>query len=181
MRLLILLTVVLNPAFAAVLSGIVRTMDGAAIPGALVMLRPPGYLVEVARARTDSAGEYSFFDVPAGTYDLVIQSAGFNSTRVRDVRLSQEAPKLAPPVALLVSGCGEYGPQFLRFSEPAAETGRLSGTVAGRNRSPIRGAVVSAVCIGKPACGATTSTDAGGAFELSLRAGAGNAGASLFL
>ena len=162
MRFLLVVTTLLRGASAAELQGAVRDMTGVALSDAVVKLCPPGSRVAVASVRTDTAGRYAFSGVPTGAYDLEIGHAGFKITRVREIRLTDGIPIIAPPVAVEVSICGVPAPESLRFLHAPDDTGYLRGTVVGHDRKPIPGAKVSVACPGGRIFAAWT--DAGGHF-----------------
>jgi protocatechuate 3,4-dioxygenase beta subunit len=90
-----------NPGGAATLSGAVRDSEGAAIPGAHVVVHwdsaGTNYLKDNIRtnedkiATTDEDGEFSF-DLPPGFYDVFISAPAF-SPHCEKIRLSGKATK----------------------------------------------------------------------------------------
>jgi hypothetical protein len=67
-------------------SGVVTDPSGGVIANTPVKLRAQNGDV-VATSMTDSAGNYSFSDLPAGNYDIEMSGRGFNTTRVQGVSI----------------------------------------------------------------------------------------------
>lgn len=160
-------------------AGVVRNADGRPVAHALVTLHGLGV------ARTDSAGRYSFVNVPAGTRQLTVTQAGLTprSIEVRvlagksnaaNVQLARAAaPVITPPrveiprrnpqpsQTVVTSGVAtRVPPPILRAPQPV-RTGAITGQVLdARTRRPIAGAMISI-----PGKGAV-STDAAGRFRM---------------
>ena len=71
------------------LSGTVQDPTGAVIAGAQVELKSGDVVVQTTV--TDSAGVFKFSRVPSGTYDITVQSAGFEPTDL-PLNLTSQAP-----------------------------------------------------------------------------------------
>jgi len=76
---------------AGTLSGTVTDSSGAVIPGAIVSLINPvsGYN---RSSPTDSAGHYSFTNIPLNPYHLMVTGAGFSSVTA-DVEIGSTVPR----------------------------------------------------------------------------------------
>lgn len=69
------------------LSGTVTDPSGAAVPSASVELKSASGAT-VASTSTDDGGLYSFTDVPAGNYELQLQSPGFKIDRLTELNVA---------------------------------------------------------------------------------------------
>lgn len=92
-----LLAVVLYPATAfsqgssvGVITGLITDPSGAAVPGATITVRNVGtnFMREM---KTDSTGNYTFSDLPVGTYDLEVAAQGFLTAKVTAIKLEVNA------------------------------------------------------------------------------------------
>jgi hypothetical protein len=68
--------------------GTVSDESGGAIPGVTVTLRSPALQVPQLVAVTESDGNYRFGDLPAGTYRISFELAGFKTVVIADLRLA---------------------------------------------------------------------------------------------
>jgi hypothetical protein len=77
------------------ISGTVTDPSGAVVPGASVQLRQLAGKM-TSNARTDMKGEFKFSGLPAGKYEVIIQSPGFRSTEQQIEVQSQEIAEVRP-------------------------------------------------------------------------------------
>src|SRR6266545_902913 len=95
MKTAFLLLALLVPAWAQEtpppsLRGTVTDPSGAAVPGAVVQLRGPGpKLGNAQRAKTGSAGEYSFPSLAPGRYQVRVNAKGFAVTERADLAITR--------------------------------------------------------------------------------------------
>jgi hypothetical protein len=88
---LTLSTPLLAQTFRGGITGTVTDKSGAAIPGAAVYATDVNTNV-VYRGVASSAGEFSFANLPLGTYTLLISSPGFSAAKYEQVNVSAGAP-----------------------------------------------------------------------------------------
>lgn len=77
------------------ISGTVTDPSGAVVPGASVQLRQLAGKM-TSNARTDMKGEFKFSGLPAGQYEVLIQSPGFRSTAQQIEVQAQEIAAVRP-------------------------------------------------------------------------------------
>jgi hypothetical protein len=119
-----------------VLKGVVRDPQGKPLPRALVSLKG------MAVARTDSQGQYTFINVPAGSHQLSIQKSGLvmksqtvqvaakkSNESLIQYAASERAPKEALKQSVIVRGAGAT----------------LSGKVSDHDKSPLAGVKITAM------------------------------------
>src|SRR5258706_8028972 len=70
------------------IGGTVRDESGGALPGVTVTLASPSLQVRQLVQVSDATGNYQFVDVPAGTYKLTFELAGFTTSIREDLRLT---------------------------------------------------------------------------------------------
>src|SRR3954467_12877981 len=70
------------------ISGTVRDESGGALPGVTATLSSPSLQVRQLVQVTDATGNYQFVDIPAGTYKLTFELAGFSTSIRDDLRLT---------------------------------------------------------------------------------------------
>ncbi|MEO8370631.1 MAG: TonB-dependent receptor [Candidatus Solibacter sp.] len=92
----------LSAQVAGRLSGSVVDPTGASIPGATVNVYVPGGKEPVLTGTTNEAGLFSFIAVRPDTYDVVVESKGFNKTAVRQVKIAPIQETGLPPIKLEV-------------------------------------------------------------------------------
>ena len=61
------------------IQGTIRDQSGGVLPGVTATLTSPALQVRELVQVTDAQGEYRFVDLPAGTYTLKFELAGFSS------------------------------------------------------------------------------------------------------
>jgi hypothetical protein len=119
-----------------VLKGVVRDPQGNPIPRALVNIKG------IAMARTDSQGQYTFMNVPAGSHQLSIQKSGLvlksqqvqvlakksNESQIQ-YAASERAPKEPVKQSVIVRGAGAT----------------LRGKVFDTDKSPVAGVKITAL------------------------------------
>ena len=89
---------------SATVSGTVVDESGARIPGATVTLTGP----KTRETRvTDSAGEYRFMAVPAGTYEIAATTSGFASATQPAVVVGASGTVTVPSITLALAAIGE--------------------------------------------------------------------------
>lgn len=89
----------------ASLSGTASDPSGARIPGATVVVNNAEKGI-TRTFKTDSAGQFSFALLPAGTYVLTAEAHGFNKTKQEDIAL-RAGDSLTENVTLTVAAAGE--------------------------------------------------------------------------
>jgi Carboxypeptidase regulatory-like domain len=70
------------------ISGTVRDESGGALPGVTATLTSPALQVRQIVQVTDATGNYQFVDLPASTYRLTFELAGFSTAIREDLRLT---------------------------------------------------------------------------------------------
>src|SRR5262245_21935487 len=89
---LVLVALVVGPALAAGLSGVVHDATGGAVTGVEVVVMTPQRTV-VATARTGADGRFQISAVPDGRYLVVARASGFRETMIAaEVKSSDETP-----------------------------------------------------------------------------------------
>src|SRR5690349_3238476 len=68
--------------------GTVKDESGGAMPGVTVTLKSPSLQVPQLVVVSDTDGNYRFGDLPAGTYRIAFELAGFKSVVVPELRLA---------------------------------------------------------------------------------------------
>uniref|UniRef100_Q020V2 TonB-dependent transporter Oar-like beta-barrel domain-containing protein n=1 Tax=Solibacter usitatus (strain Ellin6076) TaxID=234267 RepID=Q020V2_SOLUE len=92
----------LNAQVAGRLSGSIVDQTGAAIPGATVNLFIPGGKEPVVSGSANETGLFSFIAIRPDTYDIVVESKGFNKAVVRSVKVAPIQETGLPPIKLEV-------------------------------------------------------------------------------
>src|SRR6266536_3604258 len=93
----------LNAQVAGRLSGSVVDQTGASIPGATVNVYVPGGKEPVLSGTTNEAGLFSFIAVRPDTYDVSVESKGFNKAMMmRQVKVAPIQETGLPPIRLEV-------------------------------------------------------------------------------
>ena len=152
---------------AANLRGVVQSLDGVPLPNTLVILRSAGSKQEIARSATDDAGVYSFLHISPGTFTVEIQSSGFSTGRVQDVRVSEGEDSSIPSVTLQIANCGRYAsPNYLRLLEERVGRAKIRGTIVDKRNRPVANAKVQLLCQRLGSC-AEMTTDTMGRFAFS--------------
>lgn len=85
------------------ITGSVADSTGAAVPGAEVRITLPRAEKAVMATKTTTEGLFHLPGVPAGTYDLKVEAAGFNIQVVRDVKVDPARETVVPPITLTVA------------------------------------------------------------------------------
>jgi hypothetical protein len=87
-----LMLVAASPVWAqsagSTIHGTVKDESGGAMPGVTVTLKSPALQVPQLVVVSDTDGNYRFGDLPAGTYRIAFELAGFKSVVVADLRLT---------------------------------------------------------------------------------------------
>jgi hypothetical protein len=91
--------------FRGGISGTVTDQSGAVVPGAQVTALDPATNVTL-KAVTSSAGEFSFADLPLGSYTLTVNAGGFKVIKIDKVPVTAGST-YALPVKLSVASAGE--------------------------------------------------------------------------
>src|SRR5262245_56759212 len=68
--------------------GVVRDQSAAVLPGVTITLTSPSLQVRELVQVTHAEGQYRFVDLPAGTYLLKFELAGFSTLLREDLRLT---------------------------------------------------------------------------------------------
>jgi hypothetical protein len=103
--LLALPVVSLSQTFRGGISGTVTDQSGAVVPGAQVTALDPATNATL-KSVTSSAGEFSFTDLPIGSYTITVSANGFKVIKVDKVPVSAGST-YALPVKLAVASAGE--------------------------------------------------------------------------
>ncbi|HEX6624557.1 MAG TPA: carboxypeptidase regulatory-like domain-containing protein [Pyrinomonadaceae bacterium] len=143
---------------AGTLKGTVRGANGQPLARALVTLH------QLAVARTDSAGRYTFLNVPAGAHQLTIYRSGL---RAKTERVHVTAKKSSESRVAFASGdktdAARTGGRLLVRGAGTV----LRGSVLGQDDRPLAGAKVSVVETGAQGGGAVAAlANRQGGFEL---------------
>ena len=166
MRALALLAIFLTPHLTtcATLEGEVQDPLGAAIHWARVELALEGSFATSSVQHSDKDGRFRFSWVPAGTYSLKLESAGFETFTLTSIRLANGQWKSLPPLMLAVGGtCHFPFVESYQLLPEGRHAGNLSGHVRQIEEGPaISNAKVTLFC-GPKACG-ETKTDSRGEF-----------------
>lgn len=70
------------------ISGVVRTPEGSAFPGVIVLLRSPALVLPEIEAVTNASGMYGFPCLSPGTYELTFIFAGLQHVKQRGIVVS---------------------------------------------------------------------------------------------
>src|SRR5215471_1573591 len=90
-RWLVLLAFVLTPAAAfaqASISGVVRDVSGAVLPGVTVEASSPVLIEKTHSAVSDGSGIYRIVDLRPGTYSMTFTLAGFQTVKREGIELT---------------------------------------------------------------------------------------------
>src|SRR5215472_2996467 len=90
-RWLVLLAFVLTPAAAfaqASISGVVRDVSGAVLPGVTVEASSPALIEKTHSAVSDGSGVYRIVDLRPGTYAIAFTLAGFQTVKREGIELT---------------------------------------------------------------------------------------------
>lgn len=125
----------------------------AVIPNADVELRIEGDSSPLQTTRTDWPGHFTFTDVPAGTYELLVSAAGFNR-HSESIKVTEGQDIDLPPISLSlapIAGCGPppLGPPTIYSDSINSGDAELYGTVAGVSEGFIARVRVSLMPINK--------------------------------
>ena len=69
------------------IKGVVKTADGALLPGVAVELRSPAIVLEKMETVTNENGQYRFVNLPPGVYEVSFKLEGMNSLVRQDIRV----------------------------------------------------------------------------------------------
>ncbi|UCE43094.1 MAG: carboxypeptidase regulatory-like domain-containing protein [Candidatus Aminicenantes bacterium] len=94
------------------ISGVVRTPEGSALPGVIVLLRSPAFDLPEIEAFTNASGMYGFAGLSPGTYELTFIFSGLKHVEQRgivvsageSVSLNIDLPLRAKDEAVVVEG-----------------------------------------------------------------------------
>jgi len=120
------------------LTGTLRDADGQVVPRALVSLG------KLARARTNSNGQYAFLHVPAGTYELKVFKPGFP---IESERVGVTATRIDATISLRPRSSRRGGDA--RALIRAGSGTHMRGLVSSAAGPPIRAAKVTLMQAGK--------------------------------
>jgi hypothetical protein len=137
------------------IQGRVADIANAAIPNAVVELRIKADSTPLQTTKTDWPGHYSFTDVPAGTYELLVSAPGFQPytqsikvTKGREIDLPAISLTVAP-----IGGCDQSPPDLPTINFEATKSGKtlLDGAVVGKGGEFLAGVKLTLSPIGKNA------------------------------
>src|SRR6185436_18076283 len=95
------------PLFAqASLTGTVRDVSGAVLPGVTVEAASPALIEKTRSATTDGSGQYRIIDLRPGTYVLTFTLAGFAPVKRQNVELAG-TQTITIPIEMRVGGIEE--------------------------------------------------------------------------
>src|SRR5215470_1585025 len=119
------------------ITGVVQDASGAVIPGAQISLINQEQGVTFQQTITNEAGIYLFSALPAATYTVTVELAGFKTYKKTDVKLFVNDKLGLPPVVLEVGSQAES--VTVEASAVTLETisGERSGVVTGRQMADI--------------------------------------------
>lgn len=117
------------------LEGTVADKAGAAIPAAFVKLFS---LDRVRETKADDSGRFEFADVPAGGYDLQVDSPGFKTRTVEGIQVSDKG--VGPFSISLEIANGECGRKPTVSFEERSDKANLKGSVIDLEGGPMKGA-----------------------------------------
>jgi hypothetical protein len=80
----------LSQTFRGGINGVVTDQSGATVPGAEIRATNEATSLSYATA-SSNAGEFSFQDLPLGSYTIIVSSAGFQTAKIDGVRVSAGA------------------------------------------------------------------------------------------
>lgn len=87
----------------ASISGAVLDSTGAAIPGAQVSLAPRD-ASPLQTVKSGANGEFTFTGVPAGSYEITVEAAGFAPFKTKEFTVTAQQAYLLPGISLSVAG-----------------------------------------------------------------------------
>jgi protocatechuate 3,4-dioxygenase beta subunit len=135
------------------IQGVVQNEQGQAVSHALVTVKDVGIV------RTDSAGRYSFANIPPGTYDVVVQQPGATAQSQRVQVMGRQAAQLRPVNAAKAppSGVGTRDRALVRAGDAM-----IRGRVADERGKPLNRAKLTVLY---PGGALTAYSDARGGYE----------------
>src|SRR5947207_7513634 len=89
------------------ITGVVQDATGAVIPGATATLINPDQGAQTRQTITNEAGIYLFSALPAATYTVTVELAGFKTYKKTDVKLFVNDKLGLPPIVLEVGSQNE--------------------------------------------------------------------------
>lgn len=94
-----------QPVFAQTgsVSGTVVDESNAVVPGAVVQLSGP----QTRFATTGPGGDYSFRNLPPGSYQVTVTLSGFTPATVAELSIGASSEATVPPIALKIATLGE--------------------------------------------------------------------------
>lgn len=159
---------------AASLTGKVKDITGAGVPGTVAELFLESARESKFRMTADSKGVYYFSQVPAGIYTLKLLRPGFRILTLRSIQMLDGEPKKLPTLQLEVGSMADCGGHAvrdaIRLLPSNDHAGNLVGSVhvdlgAMSGGGPaVAGAKVTLICNTGKSCGAT-KTDLIGEFR----------------
>jgi hypothetical protein len=154
----------------ASLTGIVKDITGAGVPGTRAELSLESAPDTKFEAITDAMGAYHFSGLPAGDYTLKLLCPGFKYLTVKLIHVLDGDRKSLPDLQLEIaaSACGPPSAYLdhKRILPSGSHTGDLGGSVRldqQKEAPPIAGIDVTLICNTGKDCGAT-KTDSNGEF-----------------
>jgi hypothetical protein len=149
------------------ITGLIRRAEtGAAVTGAIVVLRRPGELAPERRI-TDASGAYVIRALPPGTYTVTAHLErwiiGERTVEVRPGAVAGLDFTVAPPAAEVPDLNAPGAPELWRYRPDAADpsTGAIEGTVADLQHQRVASAVVSITATGTVNTTQTVTDDDG--------------------
>ena len=120
-------------------------------------------LEKVREARTDGLGQFAFFDLPQGIYELEVKHPGFKTVLLGSINVSDvPVPQISTTLQLVNPGCGDFQPTA---SYPErSEKVNLTGTVKDYSAAFVKNATLVLTLLGSSR-GQSASTNENGEFQ----------------
>jgi hypothetical protein len=120
-------------------------------------------LEKVREARTDRLGQFAFFDLPHGIYELEVKHPGFKTVSLGSINVSAvPVPQISTTLQLVNPGCGDFQPT-LSYPERSGKV-NLTGTVKDSSAGFVKSAILTLTLLGSSR-GSSATTNENGEFQ----------------
>lgn len=159
----LLLAVFLPYLFAqsvAKIDGVVSDPAGGFVSDASVTLFS---LERVREARTDRLGQFAFFDLAQGIYELEVKHHGFKTVLLGSINVSDvPVPQISTTLQIVNPGCGDFQPTVSYPERPGKVN--LTGTVKDYSAGFVKNAILTLTLSGSSR-GQAANTNENGEFQ----------------
>jgi hypothetical protein len=120
-------------------------------------------LEKVREAKTDRLGQFAFFDLPQGIYELEVKHPGFKTVLLRSINVSDvPVPQISTTLQLVNPGCGDFQPTA-SYPERSGKV-NLTGTVKNYSAGFVKNATLMLTLLGSSR-GPSATTNENGEFQ----------------